>query len=112
MVTAERVPAKSHPSGADQCEQLPEPGPHRDRRGGDVAIDRITRSQRSNRRADAAERYATRSPNPASSGADGKEPINSWASSPKIEELRTAWLATADLGEQKPLCRRRPTART
>jgi peptide/nickel transport system substrate-binding protein len=36
--------------------------------------------------------------------ADGKEPINGWASSPKIEELRTAWLATADLGEQKRLC--------
>src|ERR1051325_789825 len=26
--------------------------------------------------------------------ADGKEPINGWANSPKIEELRTAWLAT------------------
>ena len=36
--------------------------------------------------------------------ADGKEPINGWASSPKIEELRTAWLATADPGEQKRLC--------
>ena len=36
--------------------------------------------------------------------ADGKEPINGWASSPKIEELRTAWLATADPGEQKQLC--------
>jgi peptide/nickel transport system substrate-binding protein len=36
--------------------------------------------------------------------ADGKEPINGWANSPKIEELRTAWLATVDLGEQKRLC--------
>ena len=36
--------------------------------------------------------------------ADGNEPINGWASSPKIEELRTAWLATADLGEQTRLC--------
>ena len=36
--------------------------------------------------------------------ADGKEPINGWASSSNIEELRTAWLATADLGEQKRLC--------
>jgi len=36
--------------------------------------------------------------------ADGKEPINGWANSPKIEELRAAWLATADPGEQKRLC--------
>jgi len=36
--------------------------------------------------------------------ADGKEPINGWAHSPKIEDLRTAWLATADLSEQKRLC--------
>ena len=36
--------------------------------------------------------------------ADGKEPINGWASSPKIEELRAAWLDTADPSEQKRLC--------
>jgi peptide/nickel transport system substrate-binding protein len=36
--------------------------------------------------------------------ADGKEPINGWANSPNIEELRAAWLATADPGEQKRLC--------
>jgi peptide/nickel transport system substrate-binding protein len=36
--------------------------------------------------------------------ADGKEPINGWAISPKIEELRAAWLDTADPGEQKRLC--------
>ena len=26
-------------------------------------------------------------------GADGKEPINGWANSPRIEELRAAWLS-------------------
>src|SRR6266851_373157 len=36
--------------------------------------------------------------------ADGKEPINGWASSPKIEELRAAWLDTADLEQQKKIC--------
>jgi peptide/nickel transport system substrate-binding protein len=36
--------------------------------------------------------------------ADGKEPINGWANSPKIEELRTAWLDTGDPGEQKRIC--------
>jgi peptide/nickel transport system substrate-binding protein len=36
--------------------------------------------------------------------ADGKEPINGWANSPKIEELRAAWLDTADPSEQKRLC--------
>jgi peptide/nickel transport system substrate-binding protein len=33
--------------------------------------------------------------------ADGKEPINGWASSPRIEELRAAWLDTMDLEQQK-----------
>ena len=33
--------------------------------------------------------------------ADGKEPINGWASSPRIEELRTAWLDTTDLEQQR-----------
>ena len=37
--------------------------------------------------------------------ADGKEPINGWANSPKIEELRAAWLETADLAEQQRVCR-------
>jgi peptide/nickel transport system substrate-binding protein len=36
--------------------------------------------------------------------ADGKEPINGWANSPRIEELRTAWLDTADLEQQKRIC--------
>src|SRR5205085_4311630 len=36
--------------------------------------------------------------------ADGKEPINGWANSPKIEELRAAWLPTADPVEQSRLC--------
>ena len=36
--------------------------------------------------------------------ADGKEPINGWANSPKIEELRAAWLDTADLEQQKKIC--------
>src|SRR5437763_621704 len=36
--------------------------------------------------------------------ADGKEPINGWANSPKIEELRAAWLDTADLEQQKTIC--------
>jgi peptide/nickel transport system substrate-binding protein len=36
--------------------------------------------------------------------ADGKEPINGWANSPTIEELRGAWLDTADPGEQRRLC--------
>ena len=35
---------------------------------------------------------------------DGKEPINGWANSPRIEELRAAWLDTADLGQQKRIC--------
>jgi len=38
--------------------------------------------------------------------ADGKEPVNGWASSPRIEELRAAWLATADLEQQKRILRR------
>ena len=36
--------------------------------------------------------------------ADGKEPINGWADSPRIEELRAAWLDTADLERQKRIC--------
>jgi len=36
--------------------------------------------------------------------ADGKQPINGWADSPRIEELRAAWLATADLEQQKQIC--------
>ena len=36
--------------------------------------------------------------------ADGKEPINGWANSPKSEELRAAWLDTADLEQQKKIC--------
>ncbi len=32
--------------------------------------------------------------------ANGKEPINGWANSPRIEELRAAWLDTADLEQQ------------
>src|SRR5713101_7696811 len=32
---------------------------------------------------------------------DGKEPINGWANSPRIEELRAQWLDTADLEQQK-----------
>ena len=35
---------------------------------------------------------------------DGKEPINGWAISPRIEELRAAWLDTADFEEQKQIC--------
>jgi peptide/nickel transport system substrate-binding protein len=33
--------------------------------------------------------------------ADGKEPINGWAQSPRVEELRTAWLDTTDLEQQQ-----------
>jgi len=36
--------------------------------------------------------------------ADGKEVINGWAKSPRIEELRAAWLDTADFAEQKRIC--------
>jgi peptide/nickel transport system substrate-binding protein len=36
--------------------------------------------------------------------ADGKEPINGWANSPKIEELRAAWLGAADFEQQKQIC--------
>jgi peptide/nickel transport system substrate-binding protein len=36
--------------------------------------------------------------------ADGKEPINGWANSPRIEELRAAWLDAADLEQQKRIC--------
>jgi peptide/nickel transport system substrate-binding protein len=36
--------------------------------------------------------------------ADGKEPISGWANSPKIEELRAAWLDTEDLEQQKKIC--------
>ena len=36
--------------------------------------------------------------------ADGKEPVNGWANSPRIEELRAAWLDTADLEQQKRIC--------
>jgi hypothetical protein len=38
--------------------------------------------------------------------ADGKEPINGWANSPRIEELRAAWLDAADLEQQKADLRR------
>ncbi len=36
--------------------------------------------------------------------ADGKEVINGWASSPRIEELRAAWLEAADFEQQKRIC--------
>jgi peptide/nickel transport system substrate-binding protein len=36
--------------------------------------------------------------------ADGKEPVNGWANSPRIEELRAAWLDTTDLEQQKRIC--------
>jgi peptide/nickel transport system substrate-binding protein len=36
--------------------------------------------------------------------ADGKEPANGWANSPRIEELRAAWLDTPDLEQQKRIC--------
>jgi peptide/nickel transport system substrate-binding protein len=36
--------------------------------------------------------------------ADGKEPVNGWANSPRIEELRAAWLETPDLEQQKRIC--------
>jgi peptide/nickel transport system substrate-binding protein len=36
--------------------------------------------------------------------ADGTEPGNGWANSPRIEELRAAWLDTADLEQQKRIC--------
>jgi peptide/nickel transport system substrate-binding protein len=36
--------------------------------------------------------------------ADGNEPINGWADSTRIEELRAAWLDTADLEQQKRIC--------
>jgi peptide/nickel transport system substrate-binding protein len=36
--------------------------------------------------------------------ADGKEPINGWANSSRIEELRATWLDTADLEQQKRIC--------
>jgi peptide/nickel transport system substrate-binding protein len=36
--------------------------------------------------------------------ADGKEPVNGWANSPHIEELRAAWLDTPDLEQQKRIC--------
>jgi peptide/nickel transport system substrate-binding protein len=36
--------------------------------------------------------------------ADGKEPTNGWANSPRIEELRTAWIDTSDLEQQKRIC--------
>ena len=36
--------------------------------------------------------------------ADGKEPINGWANSPHIEELRAVWLDTTDLEQQKRIC--------
>src|ERR1700736_3325058 len=36
--------------------------------------------------------------------ADGKEVLNGWASSPRIEELRAAWLDTADFEQQKRIC--------
>jgi peptide/nickel transport system substrate-binding protein len=36
--------------------------------------------------------------------ADGKEPLNGWADSPRIEELRAQWLDTADLEQQKRIC--------
>jgi peptide/nickel transport system substrate-binding protein len=35
---------------------------------------------------------------------DGKNPINGWANSPRIEELRAAWLDTTDLEQQKRIC--------
>ena len=36
--------------------------------------------------------------------ADGKEVINGWARSPRIEELRAAWLDAADFEQQKRIC--------
>ncbi len=36
--------------------------------------------------------------------ADGKEVLNGWASSPRIEELRAAWLEAADFEQQKRIC--------
>jgi peptide/nickel transport system substrate-binding protein len=36
--------------------------------------------------------------------ADGKEPINGWANSARIEELRAAWLDTNNLEQQKRIC--------
>ena len=36
--------------------------------------------------------------------ADGNEVLNGWASSPRIEELRAAWLDTADFEQQKRIC--------
>jgi peptide/nickel transport system substrate-binding protein len=36
--------------------------------------------------------------------ADGKEVLNGWASSPRVEELRAAWLAAAGFEEQKRIC--------
>jgi peptide/nickel transport system substrate-binding protein len=36
--------------------------------------------------------------------ADGKEPVNGWANSPRIEQLRAVWLDTADSEQQKRIC--------
>jgi peptide/nickel transport system substrate-binding protein len=36
--------------------------------------------------------------------ADGKEVLNGWANSPRIEELRAAWLDTDDFEQQKRIC--------
>jgi len=36
--------------------------------------------------------------------ADGKQGINGWANSPRIEELRVAWLDAEDFDEQKRIC--------
>jgi peptide/nickel transport system substrate-binding protein len=36
--------------------------------------------------------------------ADGKESVNGWANSSRIEELRAAWLDTTDLEQQKRIC--------
>ena len=36
--------------------------------------------------------------------ADGKAPVNGWANSPRIEELRSAWLDRVDVEQQKRIC--------
>jgi len=36
--------------------------------------------------------------------ADGKEIINGWANSPRIEELRSAWLNAVEFDEQQRIC--------
>jgi peptide/nickel transport system substrate-binding protein len=36
--------------------------------------------------------------------ADGKEILNGWANSPRVEELRAAWLEASDFDQQKQIC--------